>query len=291
MINSDRLASFAVFARELNFTRAARLLHISQPALHVQIQKLGEELGAPLYRRVGRGVELTPQGAQCLALAHDIATRTDAFLGAIGRPMTPKVTIAAGEGTVRYLLGDAIQKAALGSKVSLRVLIGDRDSTLNAVSLGEAHFGVIPLDGVPDGIKATPLRRVGLKVVMRRADPLAKKRRVQPLDLRGARLVLPPVARPLRREVERVLREAQVEFEVAAEATGWEVLLELARIGVGAAIVNDFCRAPKGTVARPLGGFGTTSFALIERANAERSEAAERLRTGIIDTFRQSRSG
>jgi DNA-binding transcriptional LysR family regulator len=84
-----------------------------------------------------------------------------------------------------------------------------------------------------------------------------------------------------------VLGSAGIEFELAAEATGWEVLLELARVGVGVAIVNDFCRAPSGTVARPLGGFATTSYALIERMNAERSEAVERLRSAIVETLRQ----
>ena len=40
MLNLDRLHAFIVFSEHLNFTRAARALHVSQPALHVQIGKL-----------------------------------------------------------------------------------------------------------------------------------------------------------------------------------------------------------------------------------------------------------
>ena len=53
-VSADALASFAVFADHLNFTRAAEELHISQPALHVKVRKLSESLGRPLYRRAGR---------------------------------------------------------------------------------------------------------------------------------------------------------------------------------------------------------------------------------------------
>jgi DNA-binding transcriptional LysR family regulator len=55
MIRSEWLTSFIAFAEELNFTRAAARLHISQPAFHVQIRKLAEALGVTLYERAGRG--------------------------------------------------------------------------------------------------------------------------------------------------------------------------------------------------------------------------------------------
>ncbi|WP_433478061.1 helix-turn-helix domain-containing protein [Spirillospora sp. CA-142024] len=63
-LSTDALASFAVFADHLNFTRAAEELHISQPALHVKVQKLAENLGRPLYTRQGRRLTLTSTGEQ-----------------------------------------------------------------------------------------------------------------------------------------------------------------------------------------------------------------------------------
>jgi DNA-binding transcriptional LysR family regulator len=67
MINSEWVRAFVTFAETLNFTHAATRLHISQPALHVQIRKLGESLQTPLYVRHGRSLTLTDEGRKVLA--------------------------------------------------------------------------------------------------------------------------------------------------------------------------------------------------------------------------------
>jgi DNA-binding transcriptional LysR family regulator len=58
-----QLKYFAVLAEELNFNRAAARLHMSQPPLTRQIQQIESELGAQLFLRLPRGLELTPAGA------------------------------------------------------------------------------------------------------------------------------------------------------------------------------------------------------------------------------------
>lgn len=75
------LRVFEVCARHLNFTKAARELRVTQAAVSQQIAGLESYLGLHLFRRVGRGVVLTDDGASYLtavreALAHlDLATR------------------------------------------------------------------------------------------------------------------------------------------------------------------------------------------------------------------------
>lgn len=71
------LRYFLAVAETLNFTSAAKRLQIAQPPLSVQIRHLEEELGAPLFNRTNRKVELTPAGRNFLADAQDIVRRAD----------------------------------------------------------------------------------------------------------------------------------------------------------------------------------------------------------------------
>jgi DNA-binding transcriptional LysR family regulator len=57
-----QLRSLCAVVATGSFTGAAELEGISQPSLSLQIQKLGQTMGAPLFSRLGRGTRLTPAG-------------------------------------------------------------------------------------------------------------------------------------------------------------------------------------------------------------------------------------
>ena len=69
------LESFVAVAEQLSFVRAAERLHLSQPALSAQIQKLEEEIGVQLLFRNKRTVRLTDAGRVFLAEAHATLAR------------------------------------------------------------------------------------------------------------------------------------------------------------------------------------------------------------------------
>ena len=72
------LRYFLALAEELSFTRAAERLHVSQPPLSLQIRQLEEEIGARLFSRTSRRVELTRAGHGFLKDARAILERVDA---------------------------------------------------------------------------------------------------------------------------------------------------------------------------------------------------------------------
>ena len=76
MLRTEWLEAFIAFAERLNFTHAARALHLSQPALFVQISKLGEAVGVPLYFRQGRQLQLTMLGGASSPLPASSAIAT-----------------------------------------------------------------------------------------------------------------------------------------------------------------------------------------------------------------------
>src|ERR1051326_5711131 len=122
MIDLDSLWSFAVFAEHRNFTRASELLHISQPALHVKIRKLADALRVPLYRKIGRRLELTEQGKKVAAFGREMRDRSDGFVQALvsGEADQP-VVLAAGEGAFLYLLGPALRRFSQVCKIPPRL--------------------------------------------------------------------------------------------------------------------------------------------------------------------------
>lgn len=71
------LRYFVALAEELSFTRAARRLHVSQPPLSLQISQLEREIGARLFQRTSRRVELTLAGQAFLIDAQAVLARVD----------------------------------------------------------------------------------------------------------------------------------------------------------------------------------------------------------------------
>ena len=72
-----QLRYFCAVARTGSFTRAAQQEHLAQPSLSQQIRKLEDELGTPLFDRLGRTVRLTQMGEVFLpraeAIMHQVA--------------------------------------------------------------------------------------------------------------------------------------------------------------------------------------------------------------------------
>ncbi len=76
MLDTHQLNVFLVAADTLNFTQAARLLHMSQPSVSQHIQSLEQSFGQPLFIRSGRHMELTAAGQALAPLARDIVERS-----------------------------------------------------------------------------------------------------------------------------------------------------------------------------------------------------------------------
>lgn len=265
-LNYDWLFAFATFAEHRSFTHAARRLHISQPALHVQIRKLTEAVGRPLYRREGRSLALTPEGQRLAAFGREVADRGQAVLEELrGAPRSGPVVLASGQGAFLYLLGPAIRRFPK-DRWPLRLAAMPGPEAIAAVRDARAHLCVIATDRPPAELLATRLRDVGQRVVLPRGHRLARRRALRPAELAGEPLILAPEGSPHRVMVQQLLRAAGCEPVVAVEATGWELALQFARYGVGLAIVNDFCPAPRGMVAIPLAGAPPITYYALARA-------------------------
>lgn len=284
-MNYEWLFSFVVFSEHLNFTHAAEQLHISQPALHVQIRKLAESVGCPLYHRQGRALALTAEGLRLAAFGREVRNRGEDVLNELhGASPSGPVILASGQGAFLYLLGPAIRRFPK-DRWSLRLLTMNGPQVIEAVRNARAHLGVVATDAPPPDLDAVPLITLGQVVVVPRSHRLSRRKQLSPRDLAGEQIVAAPAGSPHRIMLNQALGAECVDVNIAVEATGWGTMLQFASFGLGITVVNEFCPTPRGMIALPLRGVPPVTYQLVRRTGL-RSLQAESLYRLIVETIR-----
>ena len=258
VLESDALRSFAMFAEHRNFTTAAAALCISQPSLHVKIRKLAAALGTELYERDGRSLVLTAAGQRLAAFALDARARSEEFLASLdGEPAV--LVIAAGRGAIQWVIPGAIRAfSSQGNRIQVHT--ASRDAALDALSTGQADLAVAGFDPPPRRFHSRQIASYPQVLMLDRGHELAGRDGVAIADLAGLDLVVPPVGRPHRRSLERALLDAGVTWQAAAEADGWDLLVHLASLGLGATVVNGCVPPPDGMIAIPVSGLPAVRY-------------------------------
>ena len=285
LVNYERLFSFVVFAEHLNFTRAAETLHITQPALHAQIRKLSDEVGVPLYRRAGKTLVLTTEGQELAAFGREVQARGHEVLAELrGGDARRPLVLASGQGAFLYLLGPALVRFPK-ERWPLHLVTMSGPDAIAAVRDARADVGVTALRNeqrakLPD-LDSRTVRRVGQIVLLPRGHRLSRRRVLTPKDLHAESLIVAPEGSPHRVMLSQALAAAGVDWSVAVEATGWELMIQFVRYGLGIAVVNDFCPVPRGFVGVELSGVPDVEYFVVTRPGRSR-EAVDTLVRMIV---------
>jgi DNA-binding transcriptional LysR family regulator len=238
-----RLTSFLAVVDEGSFTRAARVLGITQPSLSQQIRTLESELGGPLLERLPRGIRLTAAGRALLPEAQ-AAVRAAERAGTAARMA---LGLEAGELEVATLLSMAvgILPRTVPRWIERHPGIGIRMREYTHRNLLEedvrSGVGDIALGPVPEDW-AGPLERRGfeeLVVVLPASDPLAGARSTPLEALADRRWILFQPGHGLTEVVEGACRRAGFQPRVAVRTTQVEAATRLAAAGLGPAMVPD----------------------------------------------------
>jgi len=281
-LDFDAVVAFAAFADAMNFSEAARHLHISQPALHVKVRKLGEQLDCSLYRRVGRSLELTEHGEAIARYGRHLRSSAAEVLGQLSGAAEQPVSLAGGAGAYLYLLGAGISHYQRETGLPLQLLTLDGEGAVAAVMGGKAQLGVAPLEVVPQALQSVLLTTVGQVLAVPSGHRLAGRARLKLKDLAGERLVVPPPGRPHRQMLGAMLQSENVGWEVAVEAQGWDLMLSFVAMGAGTAVVNACCRMPEGVVALPLPDLPSLQYRCFHLRGLAKDSNAGRLRSALI---------
>ena len=220
----QRLRYFVAVADELNFTRAASGLHVSQPSLSAQIRALERDVGVDLLRRTTRRVELTEAGQSMLEDTRRLLEGLDeARARAVRLAETAAGTIRlAYTASVGYqalpLILDELEALSPQFTVSANRAWSTR--VLDQIRSGEVDLGLVREFRPTRGLSGEVIRREPLAVFASERHALASRSVVGIRDIEDRTLVLVPheLAPGFRELVVSLCRRAGFEPQAVAAA-------------------------------------------------------------------------
>jgi DNA-binding transcriptional LysR family regulator len=249
MLDLRQVRSFVMVAQEGSVTRAASLLHYAQSSVTAQVHTLEQELGVPLFDRVGRGVSLTTAGVEFLGYAErllGLAEEARLSVRSGGEP-AGRLTIAASESLLTYRLPEllrtfqsefpAVEIALHASALCTSVVVIDPGVDL-AITIDEPVLN--------QQFTVQTLREERMVCVVSAEHPLARLKRITAAAIGEHQILLTERSCSYRALFERTLAQSGSRVSRSLEFSSVEAIKQCALARMGVAVL------PKIVVAEEL---------------------------------------
>lgn len=236
-----QLKAFATVARHRSFIRAAEELHLTPPAISLQVSQLEREVGLPLFERRGRTVSLTMPGEYLLVYARRILATLKEAEDAMARlqgAQTGRITIGM-VSTAKYFLPRLLARFREEHRgVELRMSIANREQLIEQLRNAEVDLAVMgrppkEIDArgelfaeQPHAIVASPLHR------------LAGMREIPPAMLSAEEFIVREPGSGTRAAMEQFFREHRIAPPRVMETTSNETIKQAVIANMGLAFLS-----------------------------------------------------
>ncbi|MBY5821749.1 LysR family transcriptional regulator [Rhizobium leguminosarum bv. viciae] len=281
MLHGRALRYIDEVARQGSIRKAAKTLHVAASAVNRYILELEEELQAPIFERLPRGLKLTSSGEILIQhiretlQAHQRMRAQIQSLKGLNRGEVVLATMATlAAGRVAEIVAAYREKHP---QVSLRIMVGDRTTVAEMVALGQADLAIAY--NLPDDTRLQRAAefRHALGAVVAPAHPLANRKTVRMSDCLIYPLVLADRSLSLR-EVVEATAPARATLVPVVETNSMELMKRLARTTPHITFLNrldvDREMATGDLVFIPLTGTGSLQrLNILHRARGSLSPA------------------
>ena len=238
-----QLETFLTVAREGSFSRAAKKLYRTQPAISQTVRKLEDEVGEPLFDRSSREGILTDTGKVLLEYAEKLLNMRGEAISALQelREMNKgKLSVAANEFTCLYLLPvlNEFRRLHPMVKVTIERSLASRipDELLNhSVEMGVLTFRP------DDSLRSIIVYRDELAFVVPPTHPLARSKEVSIRQLGAEYFVAHHVPSPYRAKVLETFQKRKVPLHMDVELPTIEAIKKFVGMGNGVALIPAIC--------------------------------------------------
>lgn len=236
-----QLATFSAVARLGSVSAAAEELHLTQPAVSIQIGILEESALTPLLQRSGRGVRLTEAGELLASYAgrilelwreagEEMATLQGVFAGTL---RVGAVT------TAEYLLPPLLVTFANNNpKVKVKLQVGNRDEIVRRLAGHEIDVAIMGRPPAELKTVAAPFAKHPMAFVAAKTYPALVDPARGVAALAGAHLLVRERGSGTRTTVEKIFKDAGLPLRVGSEMSSNEAIKQMCAAGFGVAFLS-----------------------------------------------------
>ena len=232
---------FAAVARHLSFTRAARELHLTQPAVSQQMRLLEQEVGMPLIEQIGRKIRLAPAGVELLQYAHQVtellreAGEAIAAMRGLKRGLLKLGAVS----TAKYF-APALLSAFTPEypEVTIKFTVGNRGEIVRLLAANELDLVIMGRPPMELATAATPFAPHPLVIIASPGHPLAGRRRIALEALAEESFIVREEGSGTRASMERLFSEHRVPFRALMEVSSNETIKQAVMAGMGISFIS-----------------------------------------------------
>jgi len=245
-MSDRRLQVFHTVAGVLNFTRAAEILHMTQPAVTHQIRQLEADFNTRLFDRVNNKISLTPAGEQVLDYASRILSLYDDMHESVKQLTGDKsglLTLGASTTIAEYMLPELLGGFRREfPDVHVRLRVANTDAIVALVSDSSIDLGIVEGHVSKQHLLVEDCQQDELLVIVPIDHPLAKKDSIEASDLTAYPFVQREDGSGTRSVIASYLQEHDLcedQLQHPFELGSTEAIKGAVRAGMGISIVSE----------------------------------------------------
>lgn len=233
-ISLKRLRIFEATARLGKLTSAADELALSQSAASQALKELEDNLGYPLFNRVGRDLIITENGLKALPKVRQIANLVESLQKDNLNTVSGVLRIVASETIASYLLPRLLAKfIEQYPSVKPEIHIGNTQLVVDYLAKGKANIGLIEGPAVHQYLKIEPWRTDTLQIFCHPKHPLAVKKAITVKQMKDQQWLLREQGSGTRAIFDTAIEQIGAQINLSMELTRQSAIKESVKAGLG----------------------------------------------------------